>query len=110
MWQQYVESGYRGVFLVPTGAISGVSKAIEKGVPGVVEVSRFNQGGPGSSFRYLHLLVRCHPLASKVLYFPEGFKQITSHTPMPMLATLYHHDDGTLNSFLALKSHEASPI
>ena len=73
MWQQYVESGYRGVFLVPTGAISGVSKAIEKGVPGVVEVSRFNQGGPGSSFKVLAPASQVSPTSFQGAVFPGGF-------------------------------------
>ena len=34
---------------MPNNTIGGVSKAIEKGVPGVAEVPSVNQGGPSSS-------------------------------------------------------------
>ena len=57
-----------GVALVPTGTISGVSKAIEKDIPGVLGVASVNWGGLVIVSRYLHLQVTVHPLASKVLY------------------------------------------
>ena len=57
-----------GVALVPTGTISGVSTVIETGIPGIVEVPNTNQGGLVVVSRYLNLLAKCYPLASKVLY------------------------------------------
>ena len=48
---------------MPNGTIGGVSKAIEKGVPGVVGVPVLTKGGLVVVSRYLHLLVGFHPLA-----------------------------------------------
>ena len=57
-----------GVALVPTGTISGVSKAILQDILGVLGVPSVNQGGLVVISRYLHLLVTFYPLVSKVLY------------------------------------------
>ena len=92
---------------MPTGAKSGVSKAIEKGVLGVVEVPSADQGGPGSSAKVPEPASQVSPSSFKGEILLKGCKQVMSHISMPMLATLYHHGDGTAPSFVALTTHKA---
>ena len=73
---------------MPNGTISGVSKAKERVSWESRERLFLTMGGLEVVSRYLHLLVRCHPLASKVAVFLEGCKWVVSNISIPMLATL----------------------
>ena len=95
---------------MPTGTISRFSKAIEKGVLGVIEASSVNQGGPGNSAKVLAPISQVLHTSFQGAVFLEGCKQIMSHISMPILATFYHHDDETAPSFVVLKSHKAPTI
>ena len=63
-----------GIALVPNGTISGVSKAIEKGILGVMGVASDSQGGPSSSVKVPAPASQLSPSSLQGALFLEGCK------------------------------------
>ena len=59
---------------MPNGIIIGVSKVIEKGIPGVMGVASVNQGGPSSSVKVPEPASWVSPPRFQGVLFPEGLK------------------------------------
>ena len=86
--------------------IGTISTMIEKGVPGVMEAPSINWGGPTSSAKVPLSASQVSPSRSQSAVLTGGCRQVASHVSMPMVATLYYHDNGTVPPFVSPTLHK----
>ena len=93
--------------MLPTSTTSGVSSTvIEKGALGVVEAPSVNKDRASSSVEVPTHANKVTPSSFPSATPPKGCGLVFSLRLMPILATFYHHDDGTALPFVVPTPNE----